>query len=144
MQGPLDTKLAARYGALSARLKQAADYVVENPLDATTRSLRAVANDSGLPPATFSRMARAIGYGSFEDLREDMRRSLGRRVSSFSQRAERLRADHGGDTGAFLSAHMEACIAKIRSLGTGVDPSRLEATVEALHRARRVVLLGGL
>jgi len=137
-------KLAATYRTLSARLRQAADYVVENPVDATTRSLRAVANDSGLPPATFSRMARAIGYDSFEDLREDMRCSLGRRVSSFSQRAERLRADHGDSVTAFLSAHMEACVGNIRGLGTGIDPDQLDATVESLHGARRVVLLGGL
>ena len=144
MQEPLDVRLAETYGALSATLRQAADYVIENPVAATSRSLRAVAQESGLSPAAFSRMARAVGYESFEALREEMRESLDRRMNRFSKRAELLCETHARGAGHFLETYTESCTANIRALGETLDPARLEAAVEALHEARRVVLVGAL
>ena len=143
MAGSLDRKLAENYGALSARLRQAADYVARHPLDVTTRSLRSVAEDSGLPPATFSRMARRVGYASFEALREDVRQGLDRRAGSFHERAERLRVRHRDGGEHFPSAHMAACIGNIEALD-GIDSARLEAVADRLGQARRVVLFGAL
>ncbi len=139
-----DRRLAANYGSLSNKLRQAADYVAANPVDTATRSLRSVARDSGLAPATFSRLARAIGYESFEELREVVRVSIGRRVNSFSERAERLQAEHGPGTAGFLGAHMAACLDNVRNLGLSLDPQQLEEVVERLHRARQVRLVGAL
>lgn len=144
MAGSLDRKLAETYGTLSARLRQAADYVAQHPLDVTTRSLRAVAEDSGLPPATFSRMARRVGYESFEALREDVRQGIDRRIGSFHERAERLRARHREGHESFLAVHSADCVANIERLSRGLDPARLEAVAGRLGAARRVVLVGAL
>lgn len=144
MQEPLDARLAESYTALSATLKQAADYVIDNPVAATSRSLRAVAQDSGVSPAAFSRMARAVGYDSFEALREEMRGTLDRRMSRFSERAGLMCDARAGGAAAFFESHMEACSANIRRLGETLAPARLEAAAEVLHGARRVVLVGAL
>lgn len=142
MGDTLDRRLAAQYGALSTRLREAADFVSGNPVDVATRSMRSVAAESGLAPATFTRLARALGYDSFEALREEMRLSLERRAGSFSERAQRLQDSHGG--GGFAHPHLDACLANLQALGDKLDTAELEAAVERLHGARQVLLLGRL
>lgn len=144
MSGSYEKRLSERYETLSDKLRQAGDYVAANPLDVATRSLRAVANDSGLAPATYSRLARALEYDSFEDLREVMRRKIGRRSDSFATRAERLQADHQDGKAGFFEAHLAACQSNLRDLARDIDMSALEATVDRLFEARRVLLFGAL
>lgn len=139
-----EQRLAQRSDALSEKLRQAGEYVARNPVDIATRSMRAVAQDSGLAPATFSRMARALGYESFEDLREVMRSKIGQRVNSFAERAERLQSAHEAGETEFFDAHVSACLNNIEALQHDIDHDLLEQTVDRLHRARNVRLMGAL
>ncbi len=144
VDGSFERRLAQNFDGLSARLREAADYVAQNPVDIATRSLRAVAQDTGLAPATFSRMARAIGYDSFEDLRAAMRDMIGRRVDSFAERAASLQDAHAAGETGFFDAHLGACMANLQRLGGEIDRDLLERTVDRLHSARHVRLLGAL
>lgn len=141
----IEDKIAAEYGTLSAKLRDAADYVAENPVDVATRSLRSISAASGLAPATFSRLARALGFASYEEMRELSRAAVGRRYVSFSERVSRLQAEAA--TGAqppFLTRQASACAANIEAMARLIDPARLEAAVDRLHQARSVVLFGAL
>ncbi|WP_287186625.1 MurR/RpiR family transcriptional regulator [Rhodovulum sp.] len=144
--GPsIEDKIAAEYGRLSAKLRDAADYVAGHPVDVATRSLRAISASSGLAPATFSRLARALGFASYEEMRELSRNAVGRRYVSFSERVRRLQADAGaGERPPFLMRQASACASNIEAMTRLIDPDRLEATVERLHGARQVVLFGAL
>ncbi len=144
MENPFNIRLAASYGSLSAKLQQAADYVVANPVDVASRSLRAVAKDSGVTPATFSRMARALGYDSFDALRDVVRTSIGSRIESFSAKAERLKAEHGDGARDFTAAHMGACLDNINTLGMEINCAQMLDTVQHLKEARKVLVLGAL
>ncbi|SIO57209.1 transcriptional regulator, RpiR family [Rhodovulum sp. ES.010] len=141
----IEDKIAAEYGALSAKLRDAADYVAAHPVDVATRSLRSISSSSGLAPATFSRLARALGFDSYEEMRELSRNAVGRRYVSFSERVRRLQAEaESGTQPPFLTRHASACAANIEAMTRLIDPSRLEAVVDRLHRAENVVLLGAL
>lgn len=144
MNESFEQRLAERYDGLSHRLRQAGDYVARNPLDMATRSLRSVASDSGLAPATFSRLARELDYDSFEDLRESMRAVIGRQVNSFAERANRLQRDQHPEKGGFFRAHHAACLSNIETTAKRIDIDQLNATVDRLHNARRVLVLGAL
>lgn len=144
VDGSFEHRLAQNFDGLSARLRDAAEYVARNPVDIATRSLRTVAQDSGLAPATFSRMARAIGYDSFEDLREAMRTKIGRRVDSFAERAASLQKDHATGKTGFFDAHVGACMANLERMAADIDRDLLEAAVDRLHAARHVRLSGAL
>jgi len=139
-----DVRLATAYGSLSTKLRQAADFVVANPVDTATRSLRTIAADSGVAPATFSRLAKALEYDNFEDLRDVIRVSIGRQVDSFSARADRLHSQHNNKDNDFATAHMDACLDNIRKLCTQVDCGQLDETVDRLNTARKVVVFGVL
>lgn len=144
MGDTFERRLVEHYTSLSAKLRLAGDYIAAHPLDVASRSLRSIANESGLAPATFSRLARALDYTSFEELREGMRLALDRRVNSFSERAERLMADHSGALGGFFGSHLAACMGNLSRTGDEISEEDLEHAVARLARARKVRLLGAL
>ena len=135
--------IAAEYDGLSAKLQAAADYVVANPVDVATRSLRSISGSTGLAPATFSRLARALGFDSYEELRELSRNAVGQQFISFSNKAERLQKEKElPGTAPFLHRQAQACTGNIDALVQGIDVARMEQAVELLHRARNVTLFG--
>lgn len=139
-----DMRLAERFDTLSARLQMAGEYVSRNPVDVATRSLRAVSEDTGLAPATFTRLAQALDYPGFEDLRADVRLTISRQINNFADRAERLQQEHGGESSDFFSAHTAACLANIQNLEHQIDTQQLNRAVDHLYAAKQVVVLGAL
>lgn len=137
----IEDKIASQYSDLSAKLRTAADFVAANPVDVATRSLRSVSSASGVSPATFSRLARALGFSSYEEMREMSRNAVGRRVLSFSEKAGLLRAEANSGS-SMLDRQSAACIDNIATLQRSVDRDRLREAVEILHEARNVVLFG--
>ena len=139
----IEDRIADSYSDLSAKLKDAADFVVANQVDVAARSLRSVSAASGVSPATLSRLARTLGFETYEEMRELCRDAVGGRAMSFAERAERLKLDK--EEGAtFLQRQSGACIANITDLAETIDKGRLDAAVGALARARNVVLFGAL
>lgn len=139
----IESRIAQNYGALSEKLRVAADYVVENPLDVATRSLRALSGASDVSPATFSRLARALDFDSFEHMREAFRIKMSDNVLTFSEKAERLRRESNAQT-TMLERQSMACIANIEALVRGTDEAQLNAAAKALASARAVKLFGAL
>ena len=139
-----EQRLAERYDMLSTRLKAAGDYVVGHPVDVATRSLRAVSQESGVAPATFSRLARALGYNSFEELRDAMRAKITHRINNFADRAQRLQETHGDKSQSFFPAHVSACLRNVETMSQQIDQAKLRETVDHLYRSRQVLLFGAL
>ena len=144
MQPTFEQRLAEHYETLSGTLRQAADYLAANPVNVASRSLRTVSRESGVSPAAFSRLARALNYSGFEDLREELRTKIDRRVNDFAGRAHKLQRDHRLDRSGFLDAHLEACQANLDRLARDIDRDMLSEAVDSLINARHVVLLGAL
>ena len=143
--GTIQDRISGNYAGLSGKLQVAAKYVAENPFDVATRSLRSVASASGVSPATFSRLARALGYQDYEQMREDGREAMERKISPFSERAHALRiAASTQGSAAILHQQAAACIANIETLQNSIDPTRLDDAVQCLHDARNVLLVGAM
>jgi DNA-binding MurR/RpiR family transcriptional regulator len=58
--------ISSKYSSLSPQLQRAARFVVENPEEVATRSLRQIAASIDMSPPTFSRLAGALGYKNYE------------------------------------------------------------------------------
>lgn len=141
---PFETRLTERYSDLSDTLRQAADYLADNPVDVATRPLRTVSRDSGVSPAAFSRLSRALDYSGFEELREEMRAKINQRVNNFAARAEQLQNEHGDKKTSFLQAHVAACHANLQEFSDRIDEAHLNDVVDKLAASRKVLLLGAL
>lgn len=139
----MEERISQSYHSLSDKLRLAADFVAEHPLDVATRSLRSVAQASGVSPATFSRLARALGYADYEEMREAGRRAMGARIVPFEKRAEALRK---GDQSAASVLHRIAgqSAQNIDYLVKTLSPERLDAVVDVLYHAEKVLLIGQL
>lgn len=139
----IEDRVSAKYSDLSAKLQTAASYVVANPVDVATRSLRSVAQSSGVSPATFSRLARVLGFEDYEALREAGRLAVGERIIPFADRAEALLHDDL-DADSFLHRQATTCTQNIALLDQTIDGERLQDAVDALHAAGKVLLIGAL
>lgn len=141
----IQDRINGAYGGLSEKLRIAAKFVAENPVDVATRSLRSVASTSGVSPATFSRLARALGYNDYEQMREDGREAVERKLSPMSERAHALRIAASEQESATILQHQAAaCITNIENLHSTLDPQRLDAAVQKLHDARTVLLIAAM
>lgn len=139
-----EKRLALAYADLSDALRSAADFLVANPLDVVTRPLRTVSRNSGVSPAAFSRLAKALDYEDFEELREEMRDKIDRRVNNFAQRAEELQKQHDDGQNRFIDTHFAACQSNLNHALASLDQKDLEHCVDVLVNARKVLLLGAL
>ncbi|MDO6724345.1 MurR/RpiR family transcriptional regulator [Celeribacter halophilus] len=144
MSASYQQRLAEHYAELSPRLREAGDYLVENPLDVATRSLRSVATEARIAPATFSRLARALGFETFETLRDAVRAQLALKVSTFATRAKDLREAPAGAPEGILMRSLERTQSNLEELVRGLDPVELAKLVDVLHEARRVLIVGAL
>ncbi|MBW3097439.1 MurR/RpiR family transcriptional regulator [Pseudohoeflea coraliihabitans] len=139
-----EARLTEHYRDLSERLRAAADYIAGNKIAVATRSLRSLAGESKLPPATFSRLSQALQYDSFEQLREEMRHALEERINSFSDRARRLQTGQAAGGRELLDAHAIACLDNLQQMTAAIDRTQLTAAVAKLHAARSILVSGNL
>lgn len=137
----IEDRISESYSGLSAKLKDAADFVVANQLDVATRSLRSISANSSLSPATFSRLARSLGFESYEELRELCREAMDHRRTSWSDRAQRLQEEPNASS-AMLDRHTSACVTNLTEMAQKIDQERLSTAVDTIAKARRVILFG--
>src|ERR1700736_5464028 len=62
-------KLCSALPSLPMRLREVGQFVAANDYDATTRSMRDLAAAAGADPASFTRLAKALGYSGWDGLR---------------------------------------------------------------------------
>ncbi len=131
-------ELCSALPSLPSRLQQVGRFVAANDYDATTRSMRDLAIVAGADPAAFTRLAKAIGYSGWDDLRAALTEARRPPQSSpFSGRAKGRR--HGPNPEMSLVSHK--LDAEAAGLGR-ISPGAIAAGARALHDARRIWIAG--
>ena len=59
-------RLTRAYPKLSPQLKKAAAYILEHPSEVATLPMRQLAKKVGVPPSTMNRLARALGFTTYD------------------------------------------------------------------------------
>lgn len=135
--------LGAELGNLSPELRKAAAYVLENPNDVGVSSIREIADDAGVKPNTFVRMARCVGFEGYDDFREPFREEIRRGVISFPDRARWLQSLAKGGKLAGLYADMAAsAIRNIEKTFAATNDKSIKKAADAIVAARRTYVLG--
>ncbi|MEL6978804.1 MAG: hypothetical protein AAGM38_09020 [Pseudomonadota bacterium] len=140
----LARRIAARAATLSPGLQEAAAFAAAHPLEIASRSLRSVAALAERSPATFSRLARALGFESYEALRESCRAALAEEQGAVAARARRLRREAEEDAAPLLTRHVVAALEAIAAQALGGAADRCAAAASLLGAARRVLVIGDL
>jgi len=146
--GPIakSSPLSELYSALPSlpmRLQEVGRFVAANDYDATTRSMRDLAAEAGADPAAFTRLAKALGYSGWEELRAALTEA--RRPSTSSPFSDRANFDRAKGRRHGASFDVALITDKLEAEAAGVARISAEAVAEAakaLHRAKRIWIAG--
>jgi DNA-binding MurR/RpiR family transcriptional regulator len=131
-------ELCSALPSLPMRLQEVGRFVAANDYDATTRSMRDLASVAGADPASFTRLAKALGYSGWDALRAaltEARRPA--QVSPFSGRARGRRQGPNADV-SLVSDKLEAEMAGLARISSDA----VAEAARALHAAKRVWIAG--
>jgi len=135
--------ISGRYKSLPPKLKLAARHVLDSPKDIAIQSMRSVAADAKLQPAAMLRLARELGFDSYESFRALYVSWLSSSEMTFVARAKSLRRRRVSDGQEKLFADMyDTEVASLdRTLGSA-NAAAFEAAKKILTAARRFYVLG--
>ena len=84
--------IAQRHRALSGRLQQIAEFVLDHPTDVALGTVAEIAERSGVPPSAIVRFAHALGFGGFTEMQQVFRSRLVAGVApSYKARLARMK-----------------------------------------------------
>jgi DNA-binding MurR/RpiR family transcriptional regulator len=130
--------LCSALPSLPMRLQQVGRFVAANDYDATTRSMRDLAAEAGADPAAFTRLAKALGYSGWDELRAALTEARRPAQSSpFSGRAKGGRKGPNAEV-SLVSDKLEAEAAGLARISAG----SVSNAAKALHAARRIWIAG--
>src|SRR5215831_18331339 len=131
-------ELCSALPSLPMRLQEVGRFVAANDFDATTRSMRDLASVAGVDPASFTRLAKALGYSGWDELRAALTEARRPAQSSpFSIRARGRRQGPNSDV-TLITEKLEA-----EAAGLGrISPEAVANAARTLHAARRIWIAG--
>ena len=131
-------ELCSALPSLPMRLQEVGRFVAANDYDATTRSMRELASVAGADPASFTRLAKALGYSGWDGLRAALTEA--RRPAQSSPFSGRARGRRQGPN-AELSLVSDKLAAEAAGLSR-ISPDLVAQAARALHAARRIWIAG--
>lgn len=130
---------------LPRALKVAATYMLEHPGEIATLSMRSIASHAGVSQPNFSRLAKALGYESYSELREVYCRQV--QKNDFGE--YHLRAESLQRTGATTDGTRElwkkfrnTTISNITTVFDSIDPDYFASIAKVLNDSKTVYLVG--
>lgn len=139
IQGQLDT--------LSARLKQAGTYVLENPNDVALQSITALSKNAGVQPSVFIRFSKHFGFTGYTDFQKVFRAALADQSPTYSERIKHLQRNQpqkgvASSPAAFVREFASINTGALQHLADSVDDESINAFARRLMNAQEVFILG--
>lgn len=135
-------QLAESYAALSPQLKRAASYVLEHPTEMAFQSIRKTAQAASVTPSTLVRLAKRLGFESYEPFREVFQSAVQAAPVELSGRASQLKQQHRKPEAALFAEVGDAAFDNIGRLFTADNQKRVKEAAERILAARRVAVVG--
>lgn len=139
--------LRAALPDLPKKLAQAARYALDHPDQMALNSMRSTATEVGVTSTTMLRLARYLGYESYDDFRASFQNELVRGV--FGSRADALRQDQTSldvsaedGSGSLSNRIIAAAETNIGQLRSTLRQEELETIAGLMRKAPNVFLIG--
>ena len=134
--------LVDSYPTLTPELQKAARFMVEHPEEIGLSSMRTVAKEADVKPATITRLTKTLGFGDYENLREPFRQRLRKHSPGFASKLQDVqrRSKSGADT-LFEDLRAQE-IANIEHSLSDENYPIIRDAAETIHASRRVYVLG--
>ncbi len=143
----LKSTIAEQHLALSKRLRQVAQYVMDNPNQIAFGTVAVIAKDASVHPSTLVRFANAFGYSGFSEMQKLFQQKLIQEAPSYTERIriarEELGEDDGGETPLQLLSHFASAGAVgLEQLRDSISGQDLERAVDILAAAESTHVVG--
>jgi DNA-binding MurR/RpiR family transcriptional regulator len=130
-------ELCSALPSLPLRLREVGRFVAANDYDATTRSMRDLAAAAGADPASFTRLAKALGYPGWDALRAALTEA--RRPAQAAPFSGRTKGHRGPNSDVVLVAD------KVEAEAAGlarISPDAVASAARTLQAAQRIWIAG--
>lgn len=141
----LKTAIAEYHPRLSKRLRQVAEYLLDNPNEIAFGTVAVISKDAGVHPSTLVRFANAFGYSGFSEMQRLFQQQLLQESPSYAERIRMAREEVGeeGETpmqllGQFASANTVA----LDQLRGSISAADLDRALDILAAAEAVHIMG--
>ncbi len=134
--------LIESFSDLTPELQKAAKFMIEHPEEVGLNSMRRVAREAGVKPATVSRLSKTLGFDEYESLREPFRQRLRTSEPKFSSQVRDLQRRSTDETGSLYADLRRQELENIELTLADENHAALEAAANAMDRSRRVYVLG--
>jgi DNA-binding MurR/RpiR family transcriptional regulator len=129
--------IAARYPALSKRLKTIAEFALAHPDVIALETVAVIAAKAEVQPSALVRFAQALGFDGFSEMQRLFRAQLVERMPSYDVRIRTLDARFGAAEAPSgpLNAFIDISVGALERLRGDVDPAVFARAVDILARA---------
>ncbi|MDS1140156.1 MurR/RpiR family transcriptional regulator [Pusillimonas sp. SM2304] len=135
----LTARIQRDFAGMTPQFQVGARYLLDFPADIPVASMRRIAEQAGVQPATLVRLAKSLGYPGWQALKDVFVLSLQQRPKRYADQARKLiRGKHPRNA---LSRAVSAQADNIRLLEE-LNAGRLPQAAQLLSRARQVHVAG--
>ncbi|MDV7338955.1 MurR/RpiR family transcriptional regulator [Terasakiella sp. A23] len=137
----LKARMADHFSQMSPQVQTAARYVLDNAEDVALLSMRQLAKAADVHPTTMVRLAQALGFEGFNDLKDVFQTRMRAAPDDLVGRARGLQGQKGS-TAALMEEIEQNAHNNIYQSLHGCGPEKLEAAADFLLNAKRVYVMG--
>ncbi|MDY4281150.1 MAG: MurR/RpiR family transcriptional regulator [[Pasteurella] mairii] len=143
----LQNEIRARYDSLSKRLKQVAQYVLDNHNSVVFDTVATISERAGVPPSTLIRFANAFGFSGFNEIKQIFRENLMEETASYTERLQLFRQlepsqDQQESAVDILNIFAQANHQALQQLANQTSEEQLQTAVEILNQANNIFIVG--
>jgi len=139
-------RIKSEYDALSPRLKQVANFMIDNPQSIAFDTLATIAGTIGTHASTLVRFANYFGYSGFSEVQQLFKdRQLSQSVD-YRDRIRRLQTEIGDNTEVtppqLLKEFTEANLLSLEHLRNHINDEDLEQAVDMMDKTSSIYICG--
>ena len=143
----LQNEIRTRYDSLSKRLKQVAQYVLDNHNSVVFETVATISERAGVPPSTLIRFANAFGFSGFNEMKQIFRENLMEETASYTERLQLFRQlepsqDQQESAVDILNIFAQANHQALQQLANQTSAEQLQTAVEILNQANNIFIVG--
>jgi DNA-binding MurR/RpiR family transcriptional regulator len=144
----LQTRISERHAALSKRLQQVSQYVLEHTDSVAFDTLAEIAQEAGVHASTLVRFANAFGYSGFSDMQKLFKTRFLEEQPNYSERIRLLQVDFE-DTNEnaptplqILTEFTRANILSLEQLYSEISEESVNQAIDLLEQAQSFYVAG--
>jgi transcriptional regulator len=131
---------------LSKRLKQVAQYVLDNNNSIVFDTVATIAERADVPPSTLIRFANAFGFDGFNEMKQIFRENLMEETSNYTERLQlsrKLAENEPQETSRdILNIFAQANSQALQKLAAQTSTQQLKQAVDILKNANNIFIIG--